>query len=337
MRTDLLDFTYGRPEKFWQMCQATIGGGLLTDGLPVFGEILMMSTANPRHFVLLYVPPVPSADNSVRSGVVHEVECVFHDATLPWNAALSPSGGSVITQTGPGGVTLVQASPAANIGGSLTIQIPLGFGPNINFDHTDLSWGFVGENVLDAPGGNVQVNVAPVSPPVAPMTFTIADPHGPAPIMNVVFSSAIGITINSALTLSGLNYSGNVTGLNFTCTVPTFTQVANGNRGPFRIGIFLYVADFDDGQNKWMTRDPINVYYDRNSDYLDLVYDTYYPTGGLGSAAGGRSWGLKLPCPIKIGPGQALVATFSANQADSFVPEIVPYLRCSYSGVTDAS
>jgi hypothetical protein len=288
---------------------------------------------------------------------IDEVMCQFNDATPQWLADANitiPNGfgfnttgttngsesGSIVA---PGFTIVNTQSGNATIGGSMTINIPLGLGASASWDHTNIYWGFV-SNLAQDSNTYAIVDATYVGAPASVMTNTIADPH-PGPFCDITISAAIGITVTSSLTFSGLvmnsvvpavtssielTSSGAWSGSFYTASIQSLGFAQTALTGPFRVGIVLYVSTYNNGTGKWSYHDPLNQYYDRNLQFLDLIADVYFPTGGLSSDITSRVWRLKLPCPIILGPGQALVATFAVSNADAVYPTIVPFLRSSY-------
>jgi len=116
--------------------------------------------------------------------------------------------------------------------------------------------------------------------------------------------------------------------------IPTTTAVnlaIVGNVNEVEVMISLYVATryFNGTATLWSIHDPLNEVADQVKDYLDLVSDLYLrPLGQSGFT--GRSWRLRLPCPIILGPLQALVCTVSVGPFAGS-QDFVAYIRSRVS------
>jgi hypothetical protein len=358
----MIDFTKGQTTRHWLVCQAVLGPtGILADGLAVWGQPQgPVAPGQELTFVLCYIPPVAQVGTPTVGKVrISEVYCRIFDATGQYNdsgvtVTLSMSStGNVLQQSAPatitGGIstavpslTSVQKIPAT---ASLSSQWATPFTAQLT-----PTGGGAAPGTIVTPTRNISSNIPIALGPAIPTsalpgtsTGLFVDPGGTAattqtlPVVNMTMPPLITTTpadIDISPTRNASVETGTVTcalnGLNFNLFNPPYitgTLVLNQPNGVIA-GAGLYVVNLQpDGT--YPQRDVINDYDAFSYDYLDLATDQYFAVQGVGNGFTSRELRLKLPEPIVIGPGQALVVTYGYSYANFWSgASIVPFIRC---------
>jgi len=92
-------------------------------------------------------------------------------------------------------------------------------------------------------------------------------------------------------------------------TIGGLTMCSNYTISEAKAGAGLYVSEFNSETEQWSLKNPYTQ-SDISYDWLDLFVDAYSVPTEANVDYCERSYRLRLPEPIIIGPGQALVATF---------------------------
>lgn len=287
-------------------------GAASLPGLPIWGTINQVFPGSPLSLALVMSAPTVGAQLSkVR---VDCVELQLFDSGIPllevfdleFNDNPSPTTVVPINQISSGIITAGQFTAA---------QPSFTWGATITPSTTPIAVSLTGaQNVVLLSAVSVNTTV----PGVGPLTFTgtLALPN------HVLAASMPSYSVVSNLTnpfdLHGMqfqipsytpavtSYDGSVSG-DPTCTRIVRTVVAA-----------LYVATFSSA-GVWSVVDPMVTPPD-SFDVLDYATDQYLVPNGIQGDYSSRSIRLKLPCPILLAQGQALVVTVSIQSSDFITP-----------------
>jgi hypothetical protein len=307
----VIDYTHGhRLFRPWLPSQCTIDDetGFLADGVSTWGIIQPYAgRTNALHFVVCYSPVTsPVSRPEFRRIRIDEVFCRIFDASVDFGISGVNFDGSMeapgLAQSGDGGIV-----------SSGTIQLPVPSVATITPQTTALG----NYNAFITAIGGLTTGPVPVAAPLQETT-TI-------PSFGVFGTSASMATLDNS-TVSGLNFDPSVGFLSASGTAVITATVCN-------INCSLYVGTYTLLSARWATKNPFTSSIDDLTyDFLDLVADTFSVPTGVATGYCSRVWTLRLPCPVIIGPGQALIATFSQSLDDPFlVGGVVPYIRCRFS------
>jgi hypothetical protein len=287
-----------RSGRRWMPCCTTLDAtGLLTDGIPQFGTPVQLGPLNTfnKWWVCCYSPPVltgtpPRQPLGMR---VEGLYCKICDAGFG-----APAQGYFFSTTsGPPNITSV-----SNIPGAVPVLQAGGGAPLTG----GLTLPAAVTSAVAIPGG-----IGTVTTPATPTIFTASvDPGGQ------FVTPGGGVDLTTITPVPTINIDGGF-GIGFNFTV--------------QLVLALYVSKYVVSTNRWTIRDPYNVTsQDLVEDYLDFVADAYSMSQGAGWPIHGRSWMLKLPHPVRLDPGEALVVSVTASNYCQQTA-IIPFIRTAVS------
>lgn len=305
----------------WLQCQATMSNtGAISDGVPVWGQSFdLVLTADQRRFVLVYIEPevslpgVPPFDGQVPTTrvLVSEVYCQIWLKYNP-NPVVSTVSGFTAPMGGRASIDMSAVS-ITNVGwvGTDTFVPPITSGLNFTMTSNQVVDSST-DALLTTP--TIAGGASGVSADVdIHSSFILNEEAGYISPVPFAGTASVDLTLGSI-------------------SVPpiTITPTPLTIHNPRIYGCWLEVVSYNKKTGTWLTHDPINQYFDRVQDYLDLKTELLFVAQG-GWPMHGHVFKMSLPYPIIIGEGQALVCGFCDSTVNP-VPGtgtdlIVPFIR----------
>jgi len=296
----MLDFLKPVRRRHWIDCSAVVSpGGVLVDGNTQWGlsGVAFPVLEVPYTWALVYIPPrIATASPLIGAVDIYSIDCVlFMAPNESFHTCLTQSGVAVLS-----GTSAVAVATALPPSGALGLISPTGVAVSTDTSST-LQQAF-------ATGGLLTGTSIPS--PRIPVVLNTALPN------YAVFGAATPVPIP---TTGVVTTTGSVTNL---------VLCSDISNPWYSMSLSLYVSQFNEASGTWEVYS-IDSVPGRGYDFLDYVVDFYSPPVVANSFTS-RSFRVRLPCPIRIGQGQGLFASYVAHNAGN---PVVPYIRSQVSKV----